>query len=330
MQNLYPVWGGAEKSMDTLIQHLSTKGHSVDWMCENNQKDVEPKLDIIMKNVDVIVTQLMWIPYATQLAEKYNKKCVVFVRSYENLCRVVFSDPKFHAECKQKCTGCPHKVSPYEAGGLAFRKADLIISNSKWMQSFLMEHHKLKSEVIYPFIDFADYQLVCSRNHKYIAMNQLSYAKGADIFCEIAKALPNYKFKIVGNKGWMPPSFSLPKNVKYSGFQTPEEIYSDVWLWLNPARWEEPFGRTNIEAQVAGIPVISAAYQTAIRDETVKDKVTGHLIKDIRDIRDWRRQIWKVSQDQSKYIKNVEEIDLSRFEVEQNLNRLTALVEGLL
>ena len=82
MQNLYPVWGGAEKSMDTLIQHLSSKGHSIDWMCENNQKDVEPKLDILMKDIDIIITQFNWIPYATQLAEKYNKKCIVFVRSY--------------------------------------------------------------------------------------------------------------------------------------------------------------------------------------------------------------------------------------------------------
>ena len=39
MQNLYPIWGGAEKSADTLIKTLQDKGHTVDWMCQTNESE---------------------------------------------------------------------------------------------------------------------------------------------------------------------------------------------------------------------------------------------------------------------------------------------------
>ena len=215
MQNLYPIWGGAEKSADTLIKLLTSNGHTVKWMCESNKSDIEPQLNEIMEDVDIIVTQLLWTPVATSLAEKYNKKCVVFIRSYENVCRIVHSDPQFHAECKQKCNGCKHKISGYEVQGLALRKADMIIANSRWTQLFLHERHgfRLNSiEVVYPFINFEDYKIK-SNSRKYIAMNQMSYAKGADVFLQVAKQMPLEKFKLVGNQGWMPP-VNVPPNVK--------------------------------------------------------------------------------------------------------------------
>jgi glycosyltransferase involved in cell wall biosynthesis len=296
-------------------------------MCTSNQKEVEPKLPEIMKDVDVIVTQLMWTPVATALAEKYNKKCVVFIRSYENVCRVVFSNPQFHADCKQKCNGCKHKISGYEPQGLALRKADMIIANSKWMKLFLHERHGLPNvEVVYPFIEFEDYKIKPT-NRKYIAMNQMSYAKGADVFLKIARQMPTEKFKLVGNAGWMPP-VDIPSNVDIKRFQSPEELYGDVWLWLNPARWEEPFGRTVIEAQLAGVPVLTSTYSTIVLDGKLHES-GGLKIKDFTNINEWKTKIKKIKKSTKNYINYDAHTNLEKFSGSVNMQKFLDLMEGL-
>lgn len=328
MQNLYPVWGGAEKSADTLIKLLKSRGHKVQWMCQSNQEEIEPKLHDIMADVDVVVTQLMWTPKATQLAEKYNKKSVVFIRSYENVCRVVFSDPQFHAECGQKCSGCKHKISGYESQGMALRKADLIIANSRWMQLFLNERHQLKSEVVYPFINFEDYNNIKSNTkQKYITMNQMSYAKGADVFLKVAKSMPTEKFKLVGNQGWMPP-VDIPSNVTLEKFQEPEKMYGEAWLWMNPARWEEPFGRTVIEAQLAQVPVLTSSYSTIVLDNKLH-KTGGLKIKDLTNINEWKNSIKKIKKSPKRYINKEAQTNLKAFSSEVNTERFLQLMENI-
>jgi glycosyltransferase involved in cell wall biosynthesis len=326
MQNLYPVWGGAEKSADTLIKLLESKGHTVEWMCQSNQDKIEPQLNEIMKDVDVVVTQLIWTPKATSIAEKYNKKCVAFIRSYENVCRIVFSDPQFHADCGQKCTGCKHKITGYEPQGMALRKADLIISNSRWMKLFLHERHGLQSEVVYPFINFDDYKIE-NNTRKYIAMNQMSYAKGADVFLEIARSLPTENFKLVGNQGWMPP-VDIPRNVTMKKFQSPEELYGDVWLWLNPARWEEPFGRTVIEAQLAGVPVLTSNYSTIVLDGKLHDS-GGLKIKDFTNVHEWKTKIKKIKKSPKNYINKDAHTNLEKFSSDVNTKKFIELMEKL-
>lgn len=331
MQNLYPIWGGAEKSADTLIKLLESRGHKVQWMCQSNQEEIEPKLHDIMTEVDVVVTQLMWTPKATQLAEKYNKKSVVFIRSYENVCRVVFSDPKFHADCGQQCTGCEHKITGYEQQGMALRKADLIIANSNWMKLFLHERHSLKSEVVYPFINFDEYSKIEPVNgkfhHKYITMNQMSYAKGADIFFKIAQSMPFENFKLVGNKGWMPPH-SHPNNVKVEQFQKPDKMYAEASIWLNPARWQEPFGRTVIEAQLAQVPVLTSSYSTIILDGKLH-KTGGLKIKDLTNISEWKTKIKKIKKNPKRFINKEAQTNLKPFSSEVNTERFLELMENI-
>jgi len=326
MQNLYPIWGGAEKSADTLIKLLTSNGHTVKWMCESNKEEIEPELSHLMKDVDVIVTQLLWTPVATTLAEKYNKKCVVFMRSYENICRIVHSDPQFHAECEQQCSDCKHKISGYEVQGLALRKADLIIANSRWMQLFLHERHQVHSKVVYPFINFEDYQIK-PESPKYIAMNQMSYAKGADIFLQIAQHMPKEKFKLAGNQGWMPP-VDVPPNVELHKFQSPQELYGDVWLWLNPARWEEPFGRTIIEAQLAQIPVLTSDYSTIKLDKKLHPS-GGLIVKDLKNIREWKTKILEIKKDHQNYINKTAQSNLKAFSSEVNTEKFLKLMEEL-
>lgn len=327
MQHLYPIWGGAEKSADTLIKLLESKGHTVQWMCQSNQEEIQPQLNKIMEDVDVVVTQLMWTPKATQLAEKYNKKSVVFIRSYENVCRIVFSDPKFHADCGQKCTGCKHKITGYEPQGVALRRADLIIANSRWMQLFLNERHQLHSEIVYPFINFEDYNINGNKSRDYITMNQMSYAKGADVFLEIAKSMPTEKFKLVGNQGWMPP-IDLPRNVTLEPFQSPQEMYGDTWLWLNPARWEEPFGRTVIEAQLAQVPVLTSSYSTIMLDGKLH-KTGGLKIKDLTNINEWKKGIKKIKKNPKKFTNKEAQTNLKAFSSEVNTETFLQLMENL-
>ena len=285
MQNLYPVIGGAEQSAVTLMNELRKKGHIVNHICQSN---FDESLLSTIEHHDVIVTQLAWTPMVIGKAKQYNKKCVVFIRSMENVCRIVHQDPKYLSECEQKCKKCKHRITGYEEQGRALLQADLIIANSKWTSKMLKEEHGLKSEYIYPFIDFETYKEIELSSPNYIAMNKWSWPDGTEIFLDIAKVMPDYNFKIVGYEA-AHSSRPLPKNVVFTGV-SPEikDIYEDVFVWLYP-NLHGTFGRVVVEAQLAGIPVVGAA-----RGPVLADEMTPYVVKDYRNPKEWKKVILDV------------------------------------
>ena len=288
MQNLYPIIGGAEQSADTLIKELRKRGHTVNHICQSNYD--ESLLQTIQHH-DVIVTQLNWTPMVISKCEQYNKKCIVFIRSMENVCRIVNLDPRYLSICEQKCKSCKHRISGYEEQGRALLKADLIIGNSKWTSKMLKEEHGLNSEYIYPFIDFKVYQNIELSKPNYIAMNKWSWPDGTEIFLDIARIMPQYNFKIVGYES-VHSDLGLPKNVVFTGVsENIDDIYKDVLVWLYP-NLHGTFGRVVIEAQLAGIPVVGAG-----RGPVLADEMTPYIVKDYHNAKKWKTVILDVIRD---------------------------------
>lgn len=317
IEHLYPAVGGAERSLHTLIRELGRRGHEVEWYCSWNEKDLA---SVQVSRFDWVVTQLGWTARAIELAAPFGVPVAAFVRSYEWLCRVATSNPRLHAECGQRCSQCPHRAKP---GEHPFTRADLLLAPSAWMQGFLLREHGLSSEVVFPFIDPVEFKCADGPRHS-LAMNQLSWAKGSDVFVELARRLPGRRFRLVGYEGWH-PGIRLPGNVELTGPLRPSEVYAGVRLWLNPARWNEPFGRTNIEALLNRIPVLASRVGAVGADGLLEDGVTGHIF-DSLDVDTWLEGIDSADRRYGEFVSAIAARNLDDYLVDATVPRFLELL----
>lgn len=86
------------------------------------------------------------------------------------------------------------------------------------------------------------------------------------------------------------PMENMVKNspAKYLGWTEPSKAYSHADIVIVPSLWEEPFGRTAIEAMSHGIPVI-ASNIGGLKDIVINGK-TGFLVEP-KNITEWKSKI---------------------------------------
>lgn len=145
-------------------------------------------------------------------------------------------------------------------------KSILLISNSEFISKLVRQHFGLESPVLYPPVELQQY--LTNRAHpEYVTMINFIEGKGGALVLDIARLLPKQKFLLVEGY-WSGPYGStsesllakmrLSPNVELHSW-TPDlrPIFSRTAVLLVPTRWEEPFGRVVLEAQVNGIPVIA-------------------------------------------------------------------------
>jgi len=133
-------------------------------------------------------------------------------------------------------------------------KQQFIIYNSEWAKNQLNYNHD--SIIVHPPCDYRYYN-VCDNpiDNEFITLINLNENKGANIFYELAKLLPNKKF--LGIKGsydeqiikQLPNVTILDKQIDI------RNIYKQTRLLLMPSLYES-WGRTATEAMASGIPVI--------------------------------------------------------------------------
>ena len=85
------------------------------------------------------------------------------------------------------------------------------------------------------------------------------------------------------------------KQIKYLGEVSNKkrvELFRKAKALLFPILWEEPFGLVMIEAMASGTPVI--AYPNGAVKEVVKDKETGFIVKDVKEMARAIKQIDKI------------------------------------
>ena len=87
-----------------------------------------------------------------------------------------------------------------------------------------------------------------------VFMGRITHLKGLDMIIELAKRLPNRKFKIAG-QGDFKKFFSGLKNVEYHGSLEGKErsdFLQGAVAMLLPTKYIEPFGGAIVEAQFVG------------------------------------------------------------------------------
>ena len=318
MEHLYPTIGGAEKSADTLIRYIRDKHPDirVSHFCKNDTADELVDPVPLIANCDIVVTQLNWSAQVIAAAKHLGKKSVQFVRSYEGFCAISM-DSFALAHCNQRCGPCPYRVVIEQA-------PNLLIANSIYTQKYLELEHNLPSEIVYPFVHFAEVK-AAKHNPKYVTMNQRSYHKGADIFCKLARRFPEQQFRIVGSKSWMPHA-QLPENVSYVGPMDPAEFYANTSVLLFPSRINDTFGRTIVEAQANGIPAIVSRRGACRFDRHVPSFLR---IDDLEDIDLWESRLRWCLENYRDATALARSIDLSRFELRRNAEHFIELLKAL-
>ena len=141
---------------------------------------------------------------------------------------------------------------------------DKIIFISKWVKKKFFEGlnnlSDNKTEIIYHSID--RFRKTIKKNKQIIFVGKLNESKGYDLYCKSM-------FKILDkNKDWK--SYSIGEEKRFQNYPTHKRHYSlgqishnKVLDYLSkseiaiiPSRWEEPFGRTALEASSRGCATI--------------------------------------------------------------------------
>ena len=175
-----------------------------------------------------------------------------------------------------------------------------IIFNSNWSKKrFLegLENKFVNSNKLTVFYQSANKgsPLLINKKEKWITfVGKLNRAKGYDIFSKaIVKILnknPDWKAKIIGDEKREKINL-IHKNADILGFQKHEDvikIFKKTSIAVACSRWEEPFGRTSLEASANGCAVIitnkGGLPETVTNAKILKSLTTNNLEKNINNL----------------------------------------------
>jgi len=174
-----------------------------------------------------------------------------------------------------------------------------IIFNSEWSKKrFLKDlnnffHKSLKLEVVHQSINKTKVNI--KKKEKLITfVGKLNSAKGYDLFgksiIKILNHYPKWKSIVIGDEPREELSFKH-KNLKNLGFQPHSkvlEIFKRSSISVACSRWEEPFGRTSLEASSRGCAVIisnrGGLPETITNGVIIRNLTTQNVYKAIKNL----------------------------------------------
>lgn len=300
--HLYPPAhnAGAEWMLHTLLREMVRRGHEArvlirttrtpryvldGVMCARSMRGEDERR---YRGADVVITHLDMTGAAMKLARSSRKPLVHIVHNDRQLA--------FHR--------------------VGVESAQLVVWNSRWIRDKVSWDGE--SVVIVPPVVAEDYrvgegvqegesegggvlararQLVGTQSqsqsqsqlHSHLSLINLNASKGAELFYELARRLPQYRF--LGVKGSygkqiIPDADAMPVNVQVVE-NTPDVklVYALTKVLLMPSDYES-WGRVGIEAAASGIPTI--AHPTPGLKESLGD---SGLFVDRDDVNGWVRMV---------------------------------------
>jgi glycosyltransferase involved in cell wall biosynthesis len=180
----------------------------------------------------------------------------------------------------------------------AILKADMVISNSKFVASGIKNIFDRESEIIYPLVDVLamtqEKENSLIKDNKFITSIGSEIIKGRQVVEKIAKIMPNHQFMIVGRE------FSQPMQkaniLYYPWSKNIREVYAKTKILLAPSLWEEAFCRVALEGISLNIPCIGS-------NKGGISEVLGpeFIINDVWDIEKWKEKILEIENNYKKY-----------------------------
>ena len=193
---------------------------------------------------------------------------------------------------------------------------DKIIFVSEWVRDrfFLNIDHKLqtKTEIVYPSVNK---QNEIKKKKNIMFVGKLNYSKGYDLFkhsiIKILNEFPKWSAMSVGDEDRR-NIYITHKNHKEMGFINHKKtlrLLNESEIAVVPSRWEEPFGRTALEAASCGCVTITTnkggLKETTDYSILLKNIDSDNLYTEIKKIiidKNKRKKIQKLSRINVKHL----------------------------
>jgi glycosyltransferase involved in cell wall biosynthesis len=196
----------------------------------------------------------------------------------------------------------------------AILKADIVISNSKFVADNIQRIFNCESEIIYPLVDvlamMQEKEKFLDKDDKFITSIGSEIIKGRQIVEKIAKIMSNYQFMIVGREFKKP--IQKANILYYPWSKNIKEVYTKTKILLAPSIINEAFCRVALEGMALGIPCIGS-------NKGGIPEVLGpeFIINDVWDIEKWKEKILEIESHYEQYPEKLKQKSLGFDAVEQ-------------
>jgi len=210
-------------------------------------------------------------------------KLIVFLRSL-----VCYGAADANPRRWRRIAGRVFREARWRRNRSLLARADLIVSNSRFLQRALHARAGLASEVITPFIDTAVLRASSAAGERdCLTFVGLDEWKGASIALRLAEALPDRRFLFLAgaraSAGVRARAVRLKNVTCLEWAEEMGRVFARTHILLMPSIWEEPFGRLPVEAGACGVPTLASA-RGGLR-EAVGDG--GIVIDPVDDLAQW-------------------------------------------
>jgi len=178
-----------------------------------------------------------------------------------------------------------------------YRKADIVVSNSKFVQEMTKKYFDIESHVVYPPVDLKRFRLPNPHKPKrsfFLSVQRINWQKRVELQIEAFKGLKE-KLVIVGgplNGSGKDEQLEylcdgIP-NISYVGRVSDRRV---VWLMQNAKAviqtgWFEDFGLVPIEAFACGTPVIcvdEGGFRETVHSPELGTRIKKPYVKSLRE-----------------------------------------------
>ena len=180
------------------------------------------------------------------------------------------------------------------------KKCYKIIFNSNWSKKRFLEGlenkfvNSNKLIIVYQSAKKSNYSILKKKKKWITFVGKLNKAKGYDVFVDAIKKIldkyPDWIAKVIGDEKREKILLSH-KNAHLLGFRKHEEvlnIFKRSSIAIACSRWEEPFGRTSLEASANGCAVVitnkGGLPETVTNAKIIKNLSAKNLTKQIEEL----------------------------------------------
>lgn len=316
-----------------------------------NRKSIRDLKKIIQKeNIDVaILHNLLPIisPCIIPFLKRHNIKVWQIVHNYRLLCPIglFFTKGEICEKClskhrewnclKNKCNGGLFSSFSYSFKFFLIRqlkyydKVDRFYTLSLFQKDKFIQNGFDEKKIMYlpnTFVpEFKCENINLEEKHYISFVGRLTKEKGFFDFVDIAKNMPNYEFRVAGEKTKDIENIELPSNLHFEGFLNKKQMsdfYKNSKVILFLSRWYEGFPMVLVEAMYYYTPLI--VNNLSVMAEVIKNNEEGFVVE-IGDRKAIQEKIENLFTDKDSYEKIAnrcrKEFE-TQYSVEKYYNRL--------
>jgi glycosyltransferase involved in cell wall biosynthesis len=164
----------------------------------------------------------------------------------------------------------------------ALRSSAGVLACSSYLARRTTKRHRVRVETLHPPFDPEEMRLApsASARGRFISGICGHEYKGASVFLELCRRLPDERFLLAGRVSpELRARLAEHENLTLAPSLTTLELLAQSRIVLVPSQWEEPFGRIAVESMANGIPVLAS------RTGGLKE-IVGHTALGVRAFRD--------------------------------------------